>query len=310
MGINCKWKVTGTFNKDEIVEINTTGNGGTYTITVTAIDNKGNKLAIANAKMRTISLPAIGEAVPEEGWTVEQAKGLVARDGLKAHLGEKVQYSPEEDSTGVYRIFYYDNEVNSDDATKGYFGDALNTLYLKRDYVSRDTNLSSYGNYTPLDGGATMRKMNPKWAKESNGNSIDLVNEHCVSWLCDPTIWETKYKIPGIANYVVGSPSVEMYMKAYGVYKEADGDPNRNSTALICKIGNANGYSVGADNSYTWNGSTEYNTGNNSIEAGPNNIFLTDAWWLSSPSSQAGLRIYGTNSNLGVIGSSYPQRSR
>ena len=98
-----------------------------------------------------------------------------------------------------------------------------------------------------------------------------------------------------------------MYMKAYNVWK----DNNKNSTTLICKIGNANGYSVGAQNSYTWNGSNEYYTGNNSIEAGPNNIFMTagsNHWWLASPSSRNDdrvLLVYGIGAGVGNYDYSY-----
>ena len=231
----------------------------------------------------TPALPAIGEEPPEAGWTIEQAKGLVERDGLQAHLGEKVAYQPAQDTTGVYRIFYYDNEPNSEDATKGYFGDEINTLYLKRDYVSSDTNLSSYTSYATTDNGTLMKQMNPKWSAAENGSSIDLANEHCVAWLCDSSQW-TRYKVEGVANYAIGSPSVEMYMKAYNVYK----DNNANSTTLINKIGSINGYSVGTYNDYAWNGKSEYSTGEYSIEAGPSNIFRSGSrdWWLASPVSR------------------------
>ena len=72
---------------------------------------------------------------------------------------------------GVSIGLVFNNEVNSEDPTKGYFGDKLNTLYLKIDYVSNDTTLSSYTSYTPTDGGATMKKMNPKWTASSNSSS-------------------------------------------------------------------------------------------------------------------------------------------
>ena len=218
--------------------------------------------------------------VPEAGWTIEEAKELVERDGLKDHLGEKVQYSPT--GGGTWRIFYYDNE--NDGNGNGYFGE-LNTLYLKRDYETMDTILAGYQSYTPTDGGVIMRKMNPLWAISNNASLIDLVNEHCVSWLCDPAIWNVNYKVEGIVDYAIGSPSVEMYMKAFNIYKE-DG------MALINKIGNTYGYSVGANGSYTWNNSNESYTGRGAIEEGPNNIFMTsgdnnnnNCWWLASPSS-------------------------
>ena len=168
-------------------------------------------------------------------------------------------------------------------------------MYLKRDYELSDTKLTNYTSYATIDNGTLMRQMNPKWAVSTNGNEIDLVNEHCVAWLCDSSQW-TKYKVDGVANYVIGSPSVEMYMKAYGVYKEEDGDPDRNSTSLVCKIGNENGYTVGAGNSYSHNAG--YSTAPNTVEVGPNSIFTTVGgywWWLASPS-------FGDNSGILFVG--------
>jgi len=209
---------------------------------------------------------------------VEEAKGLVERDGLKAHLGEKVDYNPI--GGGTWRIFYYDDEDQGNG--KGYFGDDVGTVYLKRDFVSRDIVLNNYSNYNPTDNGAMMKQMNPKW-RDSSYSIIDLENEHCVAWLCDIAQW-TNYKVDGVSKYAIGSTSVEMYMKAFNVYQE-------NDTALINKVESQYGYSLGAHNSYTWNGSNEHQTGTNSIEAGPNNIFVIGEgyyWKLASPASHSG----------------------
>jgi len=86
-----------------------------------------------------VELPEAGTAVPEEGWSVEVAKGLVARDGLQAHLGEIVDYNPP--AGGTWRIFYYDNEDQGNG--KGYFGDPVGTVYLKRDIYSIPSDLES-----------------------------------------------------------------------------------------------------------------------------------------------------------------------
>ena len=70
-------------------------------------------------------------------------------------------------------------------------------------------------------------------------------------------------------------------MKAFNVWKTG----NKDATNLICKVESENGYSVGANGTYANSG---YWTNNNTIEAGPNNIFMTaenNIWWLASPSS-------------------------
>ena len=227
---------------------------GTATITATS----------SNGKTATCSITVI------DGMTIAEAKATVTSyANLQKYIGTKIiDYNPT--AGGTWRIFYYDEA--------GEFGTA-GKLYLKRDFVSNDTTLSSYTSYTPTTQGlAIMKAMNPKW-RDSSYSSIDLENEHCVAWLCDPTNW-TSYKTTE-ADYAIGSPSVEMYMKAYNVWKTG----NKDATNLICKVESANGYSVGANETYDNGGIF---TNNNTIEAGPNNIFMTAGdywWWLASPSS-------------------------
>ena len=245
---------------------------GTATITATS----------ANGKTATCNV-----TIAEVGMTIAEAKAAVQRDGLQSHIGDLVEYNPT--AGGKWRIFYYDEA--------GEFGTA-GKLYLKRDFVSNDTKLSSYKSYTPSTQGLEiMKAMNPKWRDypTAGANTIDKENEHCVAWLCDPTNW-INYKTTE-ADYAIGSPSVEMYMKAYNVWKTG----NKDATKLICKVESANGYSVGANNAYANSGSY---TNNNTIEAGPNNIFMTagsNYLWLASPSSDGTNRVllvYGSNAYL------------
>ncbi len=59
------------------------------------------------------------------------------------------------------------------------------------------------------------KKVNPSWAVQ-RGNSISNwnINEHVVAWLCSPSVW-TAYCDATKANYVIGGPSVEMYVESY-----------------------------------------------------------------------------------------------
>ena len=242
---------------------------GTATITATT----------ANGKTATCNV-----TVAEVGMTIAEAKAAVQKDGLQAHIGDLVEYNPT--AGGKWRIFYYD-EDGSDFGTAG-------KLYLKRDFVNNDTTLSSYTSYTPSNQGlAIMKAMNPKWRDYPTvgANTIDEENEHCVAWLCDSKNW-TNYKTEE-ADYAIGSPSVEMYMKAFNVWKTG----NKDAKNLVCKVGSANGYSVGANNAYANSGSY---TNANTIEAGPNNIFMTagsNYWWLVSPSSGSNDRVLIVSGN-------------
>ena len=221
--------------------------------------------------------------------TIAEAKAKVTSYAtLKQYIGTKItDYDPT--AGGTWRIFYYDET--------GEFGTA-GKLYLKRDYVSNDTNLENYSSYTPTAQGLEiMKAMNPKWRDypTAGANTIDLENEHCIAWLCDPTNW-TDYKTAE-ADYAIGSPSVEMYMKAFNVWKTG----NKDATNLVCKVESTSGYSVGANNAYANSG--RY-TNDNTIEAGPNSIFMTagsNYWWLASPSSSGNyfvLIVYGGNADM------------
>ena len=220
--------------------------------------------------------------------TIAEAKAAVTSYAtLQQYIGTKItDYNP--DAEGTWRIFYYDAE--GDFGPKG-------KLYLKRDYNSSlTTSLSSHKSYTPsAQGLEIMKKMNPMWRDyhpNAEANEIDLTNEHCVAWLCDPENW-INYKTAQ-ADYAIGSPSVEMYMKAYNVWKTGD----RNATNLICNVESAKGYSVGANGTYDNSG--DY-TSNNTIEPGPNNIFMTSGsnyyCWLASPSSYGSRLVLVVNGN-------------
>lgn len=245
-------QVTGTFTQEQTI---TATQERTYIITVTATDNCDNTSSAQTAQVTTI-----------DGITIADAKNLVNASTLKNYIGTKVlDYNPE--TGGVWRIFYFDEE--------NYFGDGDGTLYLKRDYDSTTT-LSNYTSYIPSDDGTVMKQLNPMWRDypTTNANIIDMVNEHCVSWLCDPTQW-TRYKTTE-AKYAIGAPSVEMFVRAYNVYKQN----NVNGNALICGMKNSSGYGVAK-------GNNSLNTGTlGGLDSGKGNIFCLDSYqWLSSPSS-------------------------
>lgn len=127
------------------------------------------------------------------------------------YYGQEVKNYTE--GNRVYRIFYVD--------TEGYFGDK-NTIYLKADWTANDINLKEKGidTYTPKTK-EILKKMNQEWAKERL-NATWNGNEHCAAWLCDPTTKDSSsnqewanYFDESKANYVIGSQSVEMFVKSY-----------------------------------------------------------------------------------------------
>ena len=116
----------------------------------------------------------------------------------------------------TYRIFYVD--------TEGKFGDK-NTIYLKADWTSNDTTLSSYTSYTPSGTDlTTYKRLNPSWAaKRGSSTSSWNYNEHAAAWLCSPSKWTT-YCDTSKANYAIGSPTAEMYVASYNQVSHSIGN--------------------------------------------------------------------------------------
>ena len=136
---------------------------------------------------------------------------------LRQYLGKKVQYTPATPSTSygtstTYRLFYVDFAND--------FGDGAGTIYLKADNDGKTKSLTS--SHTSSDNLAIMKKLNPDWS--NNSGTLDGSNDNAVAWLTDPAVWDG-WKDANLANktnYVVGSPSLEMYVKSYNAYLNAN----------------------------------------------------------------------------------------
>ena len=238
----------------------------------------------------------------------------------KAYYGKKVEnYKASEEDTNTYRIFYVD--------TENYFGDGENTIYLKADdsyaYNNKTYNLNSYASYDTAN--TKIRTMNPLWAagkkstsdtkirgesefeEQSDGTKKVTwnINEQAAAYLCSPinattygttTLpWKSYYK-PNDANvnYVIGGPSIEMYVKSYNQTHDKDSDGNN---VLECQyqINRVPGYGYKVYGTTTLNGgwSTEvdtldYSNTYNSMYCGKTTNGIgskTSHWWISSPST-------------------------
>lgn len=195
----------------------------------------------------------------------------------------------------IYRIFYVD--------TAGDFGEA-NTIYLKADWTDNNVNLYRAGasTYSPKTT-SVLEKMNPDWWNARSTTSWNN-NEKCASYLCDPTTSDensnqawVSYFDSTKANYAIGSPSVEMYVKSYnqvphtvgnytlGVSYSATNNPGYIYTVnrVTSTLTNGNDYSTGDD-------SLDY-SGYHSMYCGKNGSKGSYYTWLASPSSYAGNRL-------------------
>ena len=220
----------------------------------------------------------------------------ITAENAKNYYGYKVtNYNKEKDPDGVYRIFYYDAEVKDG---KGKYGEA-NTLYLKRDWTANDVNLStkisdsSWTDTNKNNAVTMMRKMNPDYASNQTSktaySSLENDNERGATWLCDTTQFKT-YVDSTMANFAIGSPSVEMYCDSYNQVTHTSGATGTDALTASYQSTNVPGYI------YTVNGTKQkggWATNSDTVDlSGYHGMYLCNqsakgsyAWWLACPSA-------------------------
>ena len=230
---------------------------------------------------------------------VEKIPEIIAkiRANPQAYYGKKVtNYKASDSDTNTYRIFYVDKDND--------FKDGYNTIYLKADFSGSVHCSTSYDASQTL-----IKRMNPLWATKGNTvaaktTTISNQNEQAAAWLCDPSKW-TAYCDTDKANYAIGGPSVEMYVKSYN---QTHGDD-----ALGCQYQTNNvpgyGYKVNGtiQNSgwYTNDDTLDYSMTYKSMYCGQNGK-RTGSWWLASPSAHSSISVCDVGgSNARLYGNNY-----
>ena len=213
-----------------------------------------------------------------------------------AYYGQKVTNYTAGGKT--YRIFYVD--------TEGKFGDK-NTIYLKADWTSNDTTLSSYTSYTPSGTDlTTYKKLNPSWAaKRGSSTSSWNYNEHAAAWLCSPSKWTT-YCDTSKANYAIGSPTAEMYVASYnqvshsiGNYKLGVAYREKDDPGYIYTL-NGKQSAISGSDYWTGDNTLDY-TGYNSMYCGRNGSKGDYRWWLASPSAGNSYYVCGVSGSSAAL---------
>ena len=215
---------------------------------------------------------------------VEKIPEIIAkiRANPQAYYGKKVtNYKASDSDTNTYRIFYVDKD--------NYFKDGYNTIYLKADFSGNVSCSTSYDASQTL-----IKRMNPLWATKGNTvaaktTTISNQNEQAAAWLCDPSKW-TAYCDTDKANYAIGGPSVEMYVKSYN---QTHGDD-----ALGCQYqtNTVPGYiykvkdTIQNSGWYTNDNTLDYSMTYKSMYCGQNGN-KTGYWWLASPSAYISSRV-------------------
>ena len=224
---------------------------------------------------------------------VEKIPEIIAkiRANPQAYYGKKVKNYNANGKT--YKIFYVDKD--------NYFKDGYNTIYLKADFSGSVSCSTSYDASQTL-----IKKMNPLWATKGNTvaaktTTISNENEQAAAWLCDPSKW-TAYCDTDKANYAIGGPSVEMYVKSYNQAYNGITDSNVYTLGATYRATSAPGYIYTLNGAQSTISNNDYWTGDNSLNytryksmyCGQNGN-KTGEWWLASPSANNSNVVCGVN---------------
>ena len=141
----------------------------------------------------------------------------------------------------TWKLFYIDFD--------GKYGEA-GKIYLKAEQVTT-TALSVSSSISSTKAVDKMKQMNPSWARYDG--VVYLNNEHAVLWLCEEDNWSS-YKNNEKADYVMGAPSVEMYIDSYNAYHSKKGTAGYQIVKYACTTSDIIGYkySIGTSGKYVY----------------------------------------------------------
>ena len=283
--------IDGTIDKEQLNKNLKNINGLSYNGNALSDRNK-----IANLPA-TVTLNGYNIGIDANGG-VEKIPEIIAkiRANPQAYYGKKVtNYKASDGDTNTYRIFYVDKDND--------FKDGYNTIYLKADFSGIVSCSTSYDASQTL-----IKRMNPLWATKGNTveaetTTISNPNEQAAAWLCDPSKW-TAYCDTDKANYAIGGPSVEMYVKSYN---QTHGDD-----ALGCQYQTnyVPGYIYKVNNTIQndgWNTNSntlDYSMKYKSMYCGQNGK-KTGTWWLASPSADDSRDVCGVSGDYACLNSNY-----
>ena len=307
--------IDGTIDKEQLNKNLKNINGLIYNGNALSDSNK-----IANLPA-TVTLNGYDIVINANGG-VEKIPEIIAkiRANPQAYYGKKVtNYKASDSDTNTYRIFYVDKDND--------FKDGYNTIYLKADFSSTSYKLNDYASYDSVN--TKIRTMNPDWAKGKKSDSdiktrgesefedpnaetkkvIWNINEQAAAYLCSPVNETNKgttslpwkgYYNSEYAKYVIGGPSVEMYVKSYN---QTHGDDalgcqyqTNYAPGYIYKVNNTIQDGGWETNKYTLDYSMTYK----SMYCGQNGRH-TEWWWLASPSANRSNGVCYVNGNFAYL---------
>ena len=229
--------------------------------------------------LKSEMIPEIsGDIEPTTQINIEGQIVTLTRDNAPEYYGKVVTNYNQANAT--YRLFYID--------FAGDFG-AKGTVYLKADQVST-TFLDITASASSTTALEKMKQMNPMWAKVNV--TADDSSEKAVLYLCDESKW-TNYKDASKADYVIGAPSIEMYVKSYNAYHSYIGTIGYYKQ-LNCKWWYKGASEDVKSSGYMYTFGTSVNvssyvgtTNDYTLLQDENNMYVKSKqnWWLASPAA-------------------------
>ena len=143
----------------------------------------------------------------------------------KGYYGKEVIYSPINESTNEWKIFYADEEnvyliaskyLNSSYAPNAYNGTQINrTSYSNEVFftnIVNDTSETAYlGTENILQGDQRVHK----WINYVKKFTSTNQNMKATAYLLDTRIWDNFKNENGEAEYIIGSPTLELFIASY-----------------------------------------------------------------------------------------------
>ena len=204
------------------------------------------------------------------------------------NIGKKVTFVSQYSNDLVWRLFYADDnyvylistKIGTDGSTEispqrtahtslGYLGLIQDNIVIKG-YSGSNAITDNY-----------LRSLNSLWYQMLGNSESETESAKSVAWLMDQDVWEIWKDNDGMAEYVIGGPTAELFVKSYNATAEIN-----NTSTLKCTI-NSDGYVVTKNNSSDPNpifsDDVNYGIYTSNANEGDYNLF-----WIASPRGMPG----------------------
>ena len=215
------------------------------------------------------------------------------------YYGKEVTYTPQNGATEDWKIFYADEEniylIASDYVENTYAPNAANGTAPNKDghtnYCVYFTDIVS--SYTGTEDIQTEDERVTKWISHINSFTSTNNNMKVTAYLLDTSIWKGFQDANNKAEYVIGGPTLELFIASYNDTHETD--INREVTDTV-------GYKV------KWSTDTDYSYDVIGLDA-TEKLYINDSthtnaygYWLASPSAYGSDFVFGLGCDQTDVG--------